>query len=193
VTAPRCSPPPGTRPAAWPGCTRSGAWRSWPAGRLEGAVFAEFLTDRDGEIGREAARMIGDVKAALAPKLLPLLMDTAPRARYFAAEAIARTAYKPGGAAVVDMLVDNDGDDMYIQHVGAIALAAIGDAKALEAWSTHAKPAVRSAAVVALGRMKHAGVARFLKDADAAIATDAARAINDDGSIIGGCRRWRRR
>ena len=137
--------------------------------------------------------MIGDVKAALAPKLLPLLMDTAPRARYFAAEAIARTAYKPGGAAVVDMLVDNDGDDMYIQHVGAIALAAIGDAKALEAWSTHAKPAVRSAAVVALGRMKHAGVARFLKDADAAIATDAARAINDDGSIIGGCRRWRRR
>ncbi len=149
-------------------------------------VFAEFLTDPDGEIRAQAARMIGDVKiAALAPKVLPLLMDTTPRARYFAAEAIARTVYKPGGAAVVDMLADNDGHDMYIQHVGAIALAAIGDAKALEALSTHAKPAVRSAAVVALGRMKHAGVARFLKDADAAIATDAARAINDDGSIVG--------
>ena len=152
----------------------------------KGAVFAEFLTDQDGEIRAQAARMIGDVKiAALAPKVLPLLMDTAPRARYFAAEAIARTVYKPGGAAIVDMLADNDGHDLYIQHVGAIALAAIGDAKALEALSTHAKPAVRSAAVVALGRMKHAGVARFLKDADAAIATDAARAINDDGSIVG--------
>ena len=152
----------------------------------KGAVFAEFLTDQDGEIRAQAARMIGDVKiAALAPKVLPLLMDTTPRARYFAAEAIARTVYKPGGAAVVDMLADNDGHDLYIQHVGAIALAAIGDAKALEALSTHAKPAVRSAAVVALGRMKHAGVARFLKDADAAIATDAARAVNDDGSIVG--------
>ena len=149
-------------------------------------VFAEFLTDQDGEIRAQAARMIGDVKAAaLAPKLLPLLMDTAPRARYFAAEAIARTAYKPGGPAVVDMLVDNDGHDMYIQHVGGIALAAVGDAKALEALATHANAAVRSAAVVALGRMKNAGVARFLKDADASIATDAARAINDDGSIVG--------
>ena len=152
----------------------------------KGAVFAEFLTDQDGEIRAQAARMIGDVKvAALAPKVLPLLMDTAPRARYFAAEAIARTVHKPGGPAIVDMLADNDGHDTYIEHVGAIALAAIGDAKALEALSTHAKPAVRSAAVVALGRMKHAGVARFLKDADAAIATDAARAINDDGSIAG--------
>jgi putative heme-binding domain-containing protein len=152
----------------------------------KGAVFAEFLTDQDGEIRAQAARMIGDVKiAALAPKVLPLLMDTTPRARYFAAEAIARTVHKPGGPAIVDMLADNDGHDLYIQHVGAIALAAIGDAKALEALSTHAKAAVRSAAVVALGRMKHAGVARFLKDADAAIATDAARAVNDDGSIAG--------
>jgi putative heme-binding domain-containing protein len=149
------------------------------------AVFAEFLTDQDGEIRAQAARMIGDVKAAsLAPKVLPLLMDTAPRARYFAAEAIARTGYKPGGPAVVDMLADNDGHDTYIDHVGAIALAAIGDAKAVEALSTHASKAVRSAAVVALGRMKSPGVARFLRDADPAIATDAARAINDDGSII---------
>jgi quinoprotein glucose dehydrogenase len=148
------------------------------------AVFGEFLTDQDGEIRAQAARMIGDVKAAaLVPKVLPLLMDTAPRARYFAAEAIARTAHKPGGAAIVDMLADNDGHDAYIQHVGGIALAAIGDAKALEALSTHASKAVRSAAVVALGRMKHAGVARFLKDADAFVATDAARDINDDGSI----------
>jgi putative heme-binding domain-containing protein len=146
-------------------------------------VFAEFLTDQDGEIRAQAARMIGDVKAtALVPKVLPLLMDTALRARYFAAEAIARTAYKPGGAAVVDMLVDNDGHDMYIQHVGAIALAAVGDAKALEALATHQSRAVRAAAVVALKRMSNAGVAKFLADADVNVATDAARAINDDGS-----------
>ena len=116
----RCSRRRGSRPAACHGCTRSGAWPSSPARMpAKAGVFAEFLTDQDGEIRAQAARMIGDVKAAsLAPKLLPLLMDTAPRARYFAAEAIARTAYKAGGPAVVDMLADNDGHDMYIQHVG---------------------------------------------------------------------------
>ena len=149
------------------------------------ALLEEFVKDPDGEIRAQAARMIGDVRAtALVPKLLPLLMDTAPRARYFAAEAIARTAHKPAAGAIVDMVVDNDGHDVYIQHVAAIALAAIGDARALEALATHASKPVRSVAVVALGRLRPAGVARFLKDADAAIATDAARAINDDGSIV---------
>lgn len=164
----------------------------WGLGQLarkdagKAAAFAEFLTDQDGEIRAQAARMIGDVKAApQVPKVLPLLMDTSLRARYFAAEAIARTAHKPGGPAIVDMLADNDGHDTYLNDVGAIALAAIGDARAVEALSTHTSKAVRSAAVVALGRMKHAGVSRFLEDADPAIATDAARAINDDGSIIG--------
>src|SRR5690606_26954059 len=35
----------------------------------------------------------------------------------------------------------------------------------------------------ALRRLKHPGVARFLADDDQAVATDAARAINDDGGI----------
>jgi putative heme-binding domain-containing protein len=149
-------------------------------------VLGEFLADQDAEIRAQAARMIGDVKAAsLAPKLLPLLMDTAPRARYFAAEAIARTTYKPGAGAIVDMLADDDGHDMYLQQVGVLALTAIGDAKALEALSTHQKKGVRSAALIALGRLKHAGAAKFLADADEGIATDAARVINDDGSIAG--------
>jgi len=81
-----------------------GLWGLAQLARKEPAkasVFAEFLTDPDGEIRAQAARMIGDVKAAsLAPKLLPLLMDTQPRARYFAAEAIARTGYKPAASAV---------------------------------------------------------------------------------------------
>ena len=42
---------------------------------------------------------------------------------------------------------------------------------------------MRLAAVIALRRMRHAGVARFLSDADERIVTDAARAINDDGGI----------
>ncbi len=143
-----------------------------------------FLSDADDEVRAQAAKMIGDVRyAAAADRLLPLLMDTAPRARFFAAEAIGRIAYKPAVAALVDMLQDNDGHDIYIQHAGGLALASIGDGAALEALSKHQSRAVRTAAIVALRRMGHAGVASFLTDAEQQVVTDAARAINDDGSI----------
>jgi putative heme-binding domain-containing protein len=145
-----------------------------------------LLSDSDGEVRAQAAKMIGDVRhAGAAERLLPLLMDTFPRARFFAAEALGRLAHKPATTPIVEMLADNDGHDVYIQHAGSLALASIGDAAALEALSAHESRAVRTAAVVALKRMQHAGVAKFLSDADEQVATDAARAINDDGSIPG--------
>ena len=148
------------------------------------AALTAFLTDTDGEIRAQAARLIGDVRyRGGAEALLPLLKDSEPRARFFAAEALGRLAHRPATAAIVAMLADNDGRDMYLQHTGAGALASIGDATALEQLSTHASRGVRLAAVVALRRLRHPGVARFLTDGDAAVVTDAARAINDDGGI----------
>ncbi|MGI8672232.1 MAG: DUF7133 domain-containing protein, partial [Luteitalea sp.] len=149
--------------------------------------LAAFLTDGDGEIRAQAARMIGDVRyAAAGDRLLPLLKDPEPRARFFAAEAVARLAYAPAAGPLLEMLAANDGRDAYLQHTGSLALASIGDGAALEALHTHASRAVRAAAVIALRRIRHPGVARFLADGDAAIATDAARAINDDGGIEAG-------
>ena len=146
--------------------------------------LAAFLSDSDDEVRAQAAKMIGDVRyTAGADRLLPLLMDTAPRARFFAAEALGRIGHKPAAAALVDMLEDNDGHDIYIQHAGSLALASIGDGAALEALARHQSRAVRTAAIVALRRMGQAGVASFLADADELVVTDAARAINDDGSI----------
>lgn len=144
-----------------------------------------FLTDADGEIRAQAARLIGDVRhAAAADRLLPLLQDAEPRARLFAAEALGRIAYAPATGPIVAMLAANDARDQWLQHSGAAALASIGDGDALAALSSHASRGVRLAAVVALRRLKHPGVARFLSDSDAAIVTDAARAINDDGGIV---------
>ena len=53
----------------------------------------------------------------------------------------------------------------------------------MAALSRHASRAVRIAAVVALRRMRDPEVAQFLADADEQVVTEAARAINDDGSI----------
>jgi quinoprotein glucose dehydrogenase len=166
-----------------------GLWGIAQLARRQPAQAAElvaFLTDADGEIRAQAARLIGDVRyAAAADRVIPLLKDAEPRARFFAAEALGRLAHKPGGAAIVEMLAANDGRDQWLQHSGAGALASIGDGAALEALASHTSTGVRSAAVVALRRMHHEGVARFLADADEGVATDAARAINDDGGIPG--------
>ena len=128
--------------------------------------------------------MIGDVRyAGAGDKLVPLLGDAAPRVQFFAAEALGRIAFKPAQAAIVAMLAQNADKDVYLRHAGSVALASIGDAPALEGLAQHESAAVRLAAVIALRRMRHAGVARFLSDADERIVTDAARAINDDGGI----------
>ncbi|MPZ20285.1 MAG: c-type cytochrome [Luteitalea sp.] len=143
-----------------------------------------FLTDDDSEVRAQAARMLGDVRyGPAADALMPLLKDPAPRVRFFAAEALGRLAHEPAMTPLLEMLAENGGSDVYLRHAGSLALASVGDGDRLGSLSTHRSPAVRTAAVIALRRMRHAGVARFLADEDDAIVTDAARAINDDGSI----------
>ncbi|MGH9373078.1 MAG: HEAT repeat domain-containing protein, partial [Vicinamibacterales bacterium] len=148
------------------------------------AELAAFLSDGDAEVRAQAAKMIGDVRdAGAADQLVPLLKDSSPRVRFFAAEALGRVEHKPAAAALVEMLAGNDDRDVYLRHAGALALSEIGDGAALASLSSHSSRGVRIAAIVALRRMKDAGVARFLEDADEQIVTEAARAINDDGGI----------
>ena len=150
------------------------------------ALLTPLLTDADAEIRAQAAKMIGDVRyAAAATNLVPLLKDAAPRPRFFAAEALGRIAFKPATAPIVDMLAANDDKDVFLRHAGSLALSRIGDAAAIAQLSTHKSKAVRIAAVVALRRMRHADVARFVADADQEVVVEAARAINDDGGIEG--------
>ena len=80
------------------------------------------------------------------------------------------------------MLVKNDDRDVYLRHAGSLALASIGDPAALEGLAQHESRAVRLAAVIALRRLRHAGVARFMADNDELVVVEAARADQ---------RRWR--
>jgi putative heme-binding domain-containing protein len=148
------------------------------------ALLVPLLKDTDGEVRAQTAKMLGDVRyAAAADALVPLLKDDAPRARFFAAEALGRIAYHPAVPAIIQMLADNDDKDVYLRQAGVTALARIGDVAPVAALSNHPSRGARLAAVVVLRRLKSPEVARFTDDADEAVATEAARAINDDGGI----------
>ncbi len=141
----------------------------------------QFLEDSDYEIRAQAAKWLGDVRyTAAAESIIPLLHDEHPRVRFFAAEALGRIGYSDAFDEIVEMLAENDDEDIYLRHAGAIALSRFEDAGAVVNLSDHPSRAVRIAAVIALKRLQDPGVARFLEDDDAYIVTNAARAISDD-------------
>jgi putative heme-binding domain-containing protein len=146
----------------------------------------DFLKDGDPEIRAQAAKLLGDLRyGAASADLLPLLHDPVPRPRFFATEALGRVRHAAAIAPIIEMLAENDDEDVYLRHAGALALARIGMTEPVVALANHASRAVRLAAVIALRRMHDAGVARFLSDRDELVVTEAARAINDDGGIEG--------
>jgi putative membrane-bound dehydrogenase-like protein len=151
----------------------------------DAAVLVPLLKDRDPEIRAQTAKWLGDVRYKKAGEaLVPLLKDDYARARFFAAEALGRIAFEPAIDQVIELLESNNDEDVYIRHAASLALARIGKAEPVIALSAHPSKAVRLAAVVALRRMQHKGIARFLADKHELVATEAARAINDDLSIV---------
>lgn len=147
--------------------------------------LVELLDDPDSEVRAQAIKMLGDVRyEEAAEDVIPALQDENARVRFFATEALGRMSYTPALEAVIDMLEENDDEDVYLRHAGAIALARMDSGDNLANLVTHPSEAVRTAAVVSLKRLQHAGVARFLEDENEWIVTDAARAISDDHYIM---------
>jgi len=148
------------------------------------SAFPSFLTDNDPEIQAQAAKMIGDVRYKNAgDQLIALLNHPSLRVQFFAAEALGRTSNEKAVQSLIKMLEANDDKDAWLRHAGALALARIGNADPLIQLKDSPSKALRTAAVVALRRMKDPDIAVFLEDPDEYIVTEAARAINDDYSI----------
>lgn len=146
--------------------------------------LVQLLRDQDPEIRAQAAKWLGDIKySGAGENLIPLLKDSNSRVRFFAAEALGRTGYEPAIAALIELLETNNEEDAFIRHAASLALARIEKPQPVLDLADHPSKPVRIGAVVALRRMGHQGIARFLDDEDEFIVTEAAKAINDDFSI----------
>jgi putative heme-binding domain-containing protein len=150
------------------------------------ATLTGLLADADPEVRAQAAKMLGDADhLAAGDAVAKLLADPSPRPRLLAGIALARLGAPQHLPLAVAMLEANADHDVFLRHAGVMALSgsARADRAPLLALATHPAVAVRRAAVVALRMLGEPGVARFLDDADQAVAAEAARAIHDDLSI----------
>src|SRR6056297_109892 len=146
-----------------------------------------YLDDEDPEIRAQITKMLGDVRYEPgAGALIDKLQDESLRVRLLATEAMGRLAWEPAFDPIIDLLEENNDEDVYLRHAGAIALERIGDEQKLTDLHNHPSRGVRIAAVVALQRLGSDGVVEFLGDSDEFIVTNAARAINDDRMIKSG-------
>ena len=167
----------------------------WGLGQIAAATFRKagtadaasvapllpLLNDSDAEVRAQAAKVLGNARAAAAfDGLVKLLADANPRTRSLAALAIGKLGRKEAAPALFRVLRDADDKDPVLRHAAVFGLVGSGDLAALTAATTDSARAARLGAVVALRRLKNPAVAKFLSDADPLVIAEAARAINDE-------------
>jgi len=146
-----------------------------PVGLLLGLTSSSNM-----EVRAQAVKVLSDLRAAEAYDVfVKLLGDPSPRTRFFAAIGLGKLGRPEAFPFIVSMVRANDDRDVYLRHAGVMALAGSGDLPGLRRLKDDSSKAVRLAAVVALRRLAHAGVQDFLKDQDATVVLEAARAISD--------------
>ncbi len=148
------------------------------------AQLLPLLQDKDPEIVAQTIKMLGDADIKTVGKeLVPFLKSSQARVRFCTAEALGQLAEPIAVEPLLMLLKTNEDGDLYIRHAAVLALARIGKVEPMVALVNNPSKALRTAAVLVLRRLGNEKVALFLHDKDEFIATEAARAINDDLSI----------
>jgi quinoprotein glucose dehydrogenase len=144
------------------------------------SVLLPLLGDPASEVRAQAAKTLGDVRAAAAfDGLVKLLKDPEPRVQFFAAQALGRLGRKEAVPAVLALLRANADRDVCVRHGCVMALSGANAISALLAGADDSSPSVRLGVLLALRRLRSPEVARFLADPESALVLEAARAIYD--------------
>jgi len=155
-----------------------GLWGAGQLGTLD--KLPGLLVDDEDEVRVQAAKVLGDHHYGPAcEKLVVLLKNPNARLRAAGAMALGKIGNKEAVGPIFDMLRENADKDAWLRHAGVIALVWIGDADAIKSKIGDESASVRLAALLALRRLNRPELAAFLEDKEAAIALEAARAIND--------------
>jgi quinoprotein glucose dehydrogenase len=166
----------------------------WALGQIErartkhGTLLINLLSDRNPAVRLQAARVLNDLarkmdewpaETGLREKLTQLLSDPDHRVRFHAALGVSKFGKSTPIEPVLRLVAENQDRDPYLRHAAVTALASIADAAALADMASDTSSVVRITALLALRRQASPLIARYLRDGDARIVLEAARAIND--------------
>ncbi len=144
-------------------------------------LLIKLLTDADGEVRAQSAKVIGERRYPRAfSSLTKSLEDQNARTRFFAAIALGKLGRPDAMAALFSLLRKNADQDPYIRHAGVMGLSLIGNVSELLAAARDESVSVRMGVLLALRRLQRPEIAMFLKDPSPALVLEAARAINDE-------------
>lgn len=144
------------------------------------AALVGLLKSSDAELRAQAAKALGEAPVKNATALIEALKDSSQRVRFFAALSLGRLGVAEAFQPLLSLAIAaGDLDDPYLRHAVAVGLSGCAPASELQTLSGHALPSVRLAALLALRRLGHSGVNRFLFDHTPAIRHDAIRIIHD--------------
>lgn len=139
-----------------------------------------LLASTDAEVRAQAASVLGDLRdTASADALIKALGDSAPRVKFFAAQALGKLKTPAAESALLAEVRANNNADAYLRHALVMGLVGCATPQQLSGLARDDSAAVRLAAVLALRRLRDAGITAFLADADGAVQREAVEAIND--------------
>ncbi len=171
-----------TNPASLRLAVIHAVWGLTQTKTFDAEIFTQLLKSKDAELRAQAAKWAGETTSPQ-PALGQLLTDSSPRVRAYAANAIGQLGMTDQLDAVVKILEENAGQDVYLRQAGVLALSGMDIEKVAAKTLTHASPAVRLAAAVAFRRTSSPHAAKLLADSDSAIVAEAARSIADYPTI----------
>ena len=108
------------------------------------------------------------------------MQDASPRVQMFAARALGRVHHAAAIPQLFELAAKHADRDEFVRHEVVLALAEINQRAAVLARRVDPTRAVRAVVLLTLRQWQADEISEFLHDADPALVTEAARAINDD-------------